>query len=76
MWHLATAHTQTLHSGWAYNRVKIPLCKKQKRGWAYFCEGTVQEYHVTGTSALDIAVVRTLQIPVLTQKRVASSSGK
>ncbi len=24
---LATAHAQTLHFGWAYNRVKKPLCK-------------------------------------------------
>ncbi len=46
MWHLATAHAQTLHSGWAYNRVKIPLCKnfeaKEEMGvysrWAYFRE--------------------------------------
>ncbi len=50
MCHLATAHAQTLHSGWAYNRVKIPLCKnfKAKEGmgvysrWAYFRKGTVQ----------------------------------
>ncbi len=49
MWHLATAHAQTLHSGWAYNRVKIPSCKnfEAKEGmgvysrWAYFHEGTV-----------------------------------
>ena len=49
MWHLATAHAQTLHSGWAYNRVKIPLCKnfEAKEGmgiysrWAYFREGTI-----------------------------------
>ncbi len=49
MWHLATAHAQNLHSGWAYNRVKIPSCKnfEAKEGmgvysrWAYFREGTV-----------------------------------
>ena len=52
MWHLATAHAQTLHSGWAYNRVKIPSCKnfEAKEGmgvysrWAYFREGTVQGF--------------------------------
>ncbi len=27
MWHLATAHAQSLRSGWAYSRVKIPSCK-------------------------------------------------
>ncbi len=49
MWHLATAHAQTLHFRWAYNRVKTPLCKnfEAKEGmgvysrWAYFREGTV-----------------------------------
>ena len=55
MWHLATAHAQTLHSGWAYNRVKIPLCKnfEAKEGmdvYSYFREGAVlnsitNEYH-------------------------------
>ncbi len=46
---LATAHAQTLHFGWAYIRVKKPLCKnfEAKEGmggysrWAYFREGTV-----------------------------------
>ncbi len=49
MWHLATAHAQNLHSGWAYNRVKILSRKnfKAKEGmgvysrWAYFREGMV-----------------------------------
>ena len=43
------AQAQTLHSGWAYNHVEIPLCKnfEVKEGmsiysrWAYFREGTV-----------------------------------
>ena len=47
MWHLATAHAQTLHSGWAYNRVKLPLCNnfEAKEGMGvysrcpYFHEG-------------------------------------
>ncbi len=56
MWHLATAHAQNLHSGWAYNRVKIPLCKnfEAKEGmgfysrWAYFREGTVKAVGIQG----------------------------
>ena len=41
MWHLATAHAQTLHFGWAYNRVKIPLCKnfEAKEGMGLFSRG-------------------------------------
>ncbi len=61
MWHLATAHVQTLHSRWAYNRAKIPSCKniEAKEGmgvysrWAYFREGTV---YISTT--VDIVTVR------------------
>ncbi len=43
MWHLATVHAQNLHSGWAYNRVKIPSCKnfEAKEGWAFIQDGLI-----------------------------------
>ncbi len=59
----------TLHSGWAYNRVKTPSCKnfEAKEGmgvysrWAYFREGTVHVYNYVCTLLIISADISTVQ---------------
>ncbi len=64
---LATAHAQTLHFGWAYIRVKKPLCKnfeaKEGKGVystrAYFRKGTVHVIKFPKTLGLEGGSVET-----------------
>ncbi len=55
MWtSLATAHAQTLHFGWAYNRAKKPLCKnfEAKEGMGVYSQ-LFEEISVSSDSVQD-----------------------
>ena len=75
MWYLATAHAQTLHSGWAYtessqNTLVQDFKAKERMDvdsrWAYFRKGTVvikpPQVHVHADTLVEVPKLHNIRL--------------